>query len=187
LEMVALIISGGVDTTTSLTGQALMWLDQHPDDRSALVEDAALLHLATEEFLRAFCPVTSLARTVLSDTEISGHRVRAGERIMLPWYAANRDPEVFPDPDEVQLDRFPNRHTSFGLGVHRCVGSNLARASFKSLLTGILRRLPDYQIDLAGSAFYPAIGINSGWSKLPATFTPGARSQPDGPLPMLAS
>jgi cytochrome P450 len=106
---------------------------------------------------------------------------------MLPWSAAHRDPEVFPAPDDLQVDRFPNRHSAFGLGVHRCVGSNLARASFKSLLTGILGRRADYRIDVAGSAFYPAVGINTGWSTLPATFTAGPRVDADGSLPTLAA
>ncbi len=185
LEMVSLVIAGGVDTTTSLTGQALMWLHDKPEVRAMLVDDPDALELATEEFLRFFCPVTTLARTVVKDTELGGQQLHPGERIMLPWYAANRDPDVFPDPDDVVLDRYPNRHTSFGLGIHRCAGSNLARVSFRSLLTTILRRMPDYVIDSSRAKFYPAIGTNTGWSKLPATFTPGTRNRAGSELPTL--
>ena len=121
----------------------------------------------------------ALARTVLSDVEVSGQQMTKGDRAMLAWYAANRDPEVFDDPETVRLDRFPNRHAAFGLGIHRCVGSNIARLSFRGLLTEILTRMPDYHIDESKARFYPSVGINTGWNVLPATFTPGQRRGPD--------
>ena len=91
---------------------------------------------------------------------------------------ANRDPAVFADPDKVVLDRKGNRHFSFGLGLHRCKGSNVARTVFKSMLTAVLDRMPDYHCDPDGAVHYECIGVIQGMRKLPATFTPGPRSAP---------
>ncbi len=185
LEMISLLVAGGVDTTTSLTSQALLWLHDHPEDGQRLIDDDELLMLATEEFLRYFCPVTTLARTATTEVEVGGEVMHPGDRVMLPWFSANRDPEVFDAPDELHLDRFPNRHTSFGLGIHRCVGSNLARESFRAILREVLVRMPDYRIDASRARPYPAQGINTGWSDLPTTFTSGARSGEPAPFPEL--
>jgi cytochrome P450 len=76
-----------------------------------------------------------------------GHAIKAGDRVLISWAAANHDPAVFEDPDEIVLDRFPNRHTTFGLGIHRCLGSNFARAELALMLKEILRRLPEYEVD----------------------------------------
>jgi hypothetical protein len=91
---------------------------------------------------------------------------------------ANRDPSVFDEPNEIILDRKGNRHFSFGIGVHRCVGSNVARTVFKSMLTAVLDRMPDYKCDPEGTEHYETIGVIQGMKHLPATFTP---SQPLGP------
>lgn len=91
---------------------------------------------------------------------------------------ANRDPDVFDNPDKIILDRTGNRHFSFGLGVHRCIGSNVARLVFKSMLAGVLDRMPDFHCDSAGAVHYRTIGIIQGMEHLPATFTPGRRLGP---------
>ena len=88
---------------------------------------------------------------------------------------SNRDPEVFPNPNEVELDRTGNRHHSFGLGLHRCIGSNVARMVFKRMVIAVLDRMPDYACDPAGAEHYQTIGIIQGMKHLPATFTPGPR------------
>lgn len=182
MEMVFLLIAGGVDTTTSLTGQAIRYLYEHPQSLPAIGGTKQELQRATEEFLRVFCPVTALARTVVQPTTLGGQQLQIGDRVLLAWYAANRDPDECPEPDEVRLDRFPNRHTAFGLGIHRCLGSNLARLSFQEMVRQVFGRLHELRIDLDAASAYPAIGINSGWSKLPATFTPGPKLG-DGALP----
>lgn len=174
-SMIFLVILGGVDTTTSLTGQALVYLARNPEARTALAADPSLRDSATEEFLRVFAPSQSMARTVMADKELGGCQLRKGDRILLPWVAANFDPEAFPDPDDVRLDRMPNRHTSFGIGVHRCAGSHLARAMFSEMLDQVLRRLPDYEIDETALVAYPSRGNQTGWDSVPATFTPGPR------------
>lgn len=175
-SMIFLVILGGVDTTTSLTGQALVYLAQNPDARASLAADPSLRETATEEFLRVFAPSQSMARTVMADTELGGCRLSRGDRILLPWVAANFDPEAFPEPERVQLDRMPNRHTSFGVGVHRCAGSHLARAMFSEMLDQVLRRLPDYIVDEGALVAYPSRGNQTGWDSVPATFTPGPRA-----------
>lgn len=91
---------------------------------------------------------------------------------------ANRDPSVFEDPNDVALDRKGNRHFSFGIGVHRCVGSNVIRTLFKAMISGVLDRMPDYRCDPDGAVHYDTIGVVQGIRKLPATFSPG---KPLGP------
>ncbi len=174
-ETVFLIIGGGVDTTTALLSNTLFWLNDQPAARKHLCEDPKRIALACEEFLRVFAPTQALARTAMRDVEIGGQQIRKGERMLISWASANRDAAVFERPDELVLDRFPNRHSSFGLGAHRCLGSNFARLEFGILLREVLRRMPDYQIDLARAQRYESIGIVNGWVGLPARFTPGAR------------
>jgi cytochrome P450 len=176
IGMLNLLIGGGFDTTTALTAHALEWLSQHPDERGRLGQDRdTLLNPATEEFLRYFTPAPGDARTIAEDMEVSGVSLREGERLWLSWAMANRDPALFADPDQVVLDRKANRHFSFGLGVHRCIGSNVARAVFKSMLTAVMDRMPDYQCAAEGTVHYDSIGVIQGMRHLPATFTPGER------------
>jgi hypothetical protein len=88
---------------------------------------------------------------------------------------ANRDPSVFASPDSIDLARTGNRHASFGLGIHRCIGSNVARMVFKRMLIAVLDRMPDYRCDPAGTVHYDSIGVIQGMRHLPAVFTPGRR------------
>ena len=96
---------------------------------------------AVEEFLRAYAPVT-MARLVAKDFEFEGCPMKEGDWLLLPFPAANRDPEAFPDADEVLIDRAENRHAAFGLGIHRCLGSNLARMELRVALEEWMRALP---------------------------------------------
>ena len=101
---------------------------------------------AVEEFLRAYAPVT-MAREVVKETRIGGCTFTPGHMVLLSFPAANRDPAEFPDADRVVLDRKENRHAAFGLGIHRCVGSNLARMEIRVALDEWLRRIPDFRLD----------------------------------------
>jgi cytochrome P450 len=103
---------------------------------------------AVEEFLRAFSPVT-MAREVMKETEIQGCPVKPGNMVLLSFPAANRDPAVFPDADKVVLDRRQNPHAAFGLGLHRCIGSNLARMEMTVALEEWLKRIPEFRLDPA--------------------------------------
>ena len=175
VSVVFLLIAGGVDTTTSLTGSTLVWLSAHPQERQRLIDEPDLLENATEEFLRAFAPSQSMARTVVRDAEIGGCPMAHGDRVLIPWVAANHDPEVFDDPETVRLDRDARRHLSFGIGAHRCAGAHLARAMFGEMMRQVLTRIPDFHIDAARAVPYPTRGNQTGWDSLPATFTPSPR------------
>jgi cytochrome P450 len=174
LGVVGLLIGGGFDTTTALTAHALEWLSEHPDERARLsAERDALLDSATEEFLRFYTPAPGDGRTISADCEIAGTRFKEGERLWLSWAMSNRDPSVFENPNEIELARTGNRHHSFGLGIHRCIGSNLARMVFKRMLVAVLDRMPDFHCDPATAVHYQTIGVIQGMRHLPATFTPG--------------
>jgi cytochrome P450 len=171
-----LVIGGGFDTTTALTAHSMEWLSQHPDQRERLSRERdTLLDPATEEFLRYYTPAPGDGRTFSDDVEIEGTQFKEGERLWISWAMANRDPSVFAEPNRIVLDRKGNRHFSFGLGVHRCIGSNVARTVFKSMLTAVLDRMPDYACDPEGTVHYETIGVIQGMRRLPATFTPGRR------------
>ncbi|MEV5831658.1 cytochrome P450 [Spirillospora sp. NPDC052242] len=171
-----LIIGGGFDTTTALTAHALEWLSENPEERARLSRERdTLLNSATEEFLRFYTPAPGDGRTISADCEIAGTAFREGERLWLSWAMANRDATVFPEPNTIDLARKNNRHSSFGIGIHRCIGSNVARTVFKRMLLQVLDRMPDYRCDPEGAVHYDTIGVINGMRKLPATFTPGER------------
>ena len=141
-----LMLVAGIDTSWSSIGSALWHLASHPDDRERLVAEPELLPVAIEEFLRAYSPVT-MARVASSDTSISGRDVHKGERVLLSFPAANRDPEVFDDPERVIIDRKQNRHVAFGSGIHRCAGSNLARMEMQVAVGEFLRMIPEFELE----------------------------------------
>lgn len=141
-----LLLLAGVDTTWSAIGSALVHLGSVAADRDRLAADPSLLPVAVEELLRAYAPVT-MARIAAVDTEVAGCPVKAGERVLLNFPAANRDPSQFERPDEVVIDREHNRHLAFGVGVHRCLGSNLARMEMRVALETWLAAFPRYTLD----------------------------------------
>ena len=173
---------GGIDTTTSLTGAALLHLAQHPADRRRLIDEPDLLPMATEEFLRFYPPARAHKRIVAADTEFGGVQMKQGEAVLLSEVAAGRDDAEFPDADQFVIDRNPNRHVSFGVGIHRCPGSHLARIVFSETITAVLERMPDYEIALDRVEEYPDWAMVGGWSRIPATFTPSAPT-PSPPTP----
>jgi cytochrome P450 len=146
LGTVALTLIAGVDTTWSGIGAALWHLATHPEDRKRLVDEPALIPTAIEELLRAYAPVT-MARIVAEDVEVGGCPMKAGDRVLLSFSAANRDPEAFPDADKVVIDRLANRHVAFGVGIHRCAGSNLARMELLVAIEEWLARFPDFHLE----------------------------------------
>jgi cytochrome P450 len=174
-SMVFLSIAGGTETTTSLTVSTLVYLDEHPELRERLIADPDLMKTASEEFLRYFSPVKAHARTVTQDVTVSGCPMHAGDKVHVSWASANRDPEQFPEADEFKAERFPNRHTAFGLGPHRCLGSHLARAMFTEMIGQVLRRMPDYRIIREGLQSYPSAATIGGWNSAPAEFTPSTK------------
>jgi cytochrome P450 len=173
--LVFMTVGGGVDTTSALTSAALVHLHKHPEDRERLLEDPELLDSATEEFLRCYPPARTHARTIAEDTEFAGCPMKKGDRVLLSEASAGRDERQFPDADTFVIDRFPNRHLSFGAGIHRCPGSHLARITFTETMREVLERIPDYRIVDDEVVEYPNWFMIGGWAKLPAVFTPGPR------------
>jgi cytochrome P450 len=142
---IVLLLLAGIDTTWSAIGSSLWHLAQHPDDRRRLQSEPDLLPTAIEELLRAFAPVT-MARMVAKDHDFHGCPMKADDWVLLPFPAANRDPELFDRADEVVIDRLENRHAAFGLGIHRCLGSNLARLELTVAVDEFLQRFPEFEL-----------------------------------------
>jgi cytochrome P450 len=140
-----LLLIAGIDTTWSAIGSSLWHLAKNPQDRKRLVEDPSLRPRAVEEFLRAYAPVT-MARLVKEDVELGGVQMKKEDWVLLPFPSANRDPERFERADEVVIDREVNRHAAFGLGIHRCVGSHLARMELTVALDVWLDRIPEFSL-----------------------------------------
>lgn len=140
-----LLVVAGIDTTWSAIGSSLWHLARTPTDLARLVAEPELLPTAIEEFLRAYAPVT-MARLVRDDFEFEGCPMRRDDWVLLSFPAANRDPEMFDRPDEVILDREHNRHAAFGLGIHRCLGSNLARMELTAAVAEFIARFPRFEL-----------------------------------------
>jgi cytochrome P450 len=140
-----LLLVAGIDTTWSAIGSSLWHLAQRPDHRRQLQEQPEIWPMAIEELLRAYSPVT-MARIVDRDTEFQGCPMHAGDRVLMSFPAANRDPRQFEQPDDVILDREHNRHVAFGAGIHRCAGSNLARLELRVALQTWMSRIPDFEL-----------------------------------------
>ena len=142
---IALLLIAGIDTTWSAIGASIWHLAAHQGDRERLLADPGLLPVAMEELLRAYAPVT-MARLVREDTEWNGCPMKANEWVLLPFPSANRDPTAFDSAAEVLIDRDVNRHVAFGLGIHRCVGSHLARMELRVALEEWLARYPVFSL-----------------------------------------
>ena len=150
-----LLLLAGIDTTWSTIGSALWHLGQHPEDRQRLAGDPEALDAAVEEILRFYAPVT-MARIVTEEVDVSGTTLCPGQRVLLPFPAANRDPEFMADAEEFLIDRAVNRHSAFGLGIHRCLGSNLARMEIKVALQEWFKRIPEFELTDPASVVFSA-------------------------------
>jgi cytochrome P450 len=159
LGVAALVLIAGVDTTWSAIGSSLWHLATHPEDRH---------RLAIEELLRAYSPVT-MARVVTEDVEFEGCPMKAGDKVLMNFPGANRDPAAFEDADTVVLDRQLNRHVAFGSGIHRCAGSNLARMELQVALEEWLHRIPEFRL-ADGAEVTWAGGQVRGPRQLPVVF-----------------
>jgi cytochrome P450 len=147
-----ILLLAGVDTTWGAIGSSLHHLAQHPEDRARLVaalddppNPTGLWFTACEEFLRAFSPVT-IGRVATEEVQMRGQRITEGDLMLVSYAAANRDPDVFDRPEEILIDRTDNRHLAFGVGIHRCLGSTLARMELRVALQAFLRAFPDFGI-----------------------------------------
>ncbi len=146
LDICFLFLIAGLDTVTATLDCMFSFLAQHPDHRRQLVEEPALIPNAIEELLRWETPVMGVARVAVQDTELNGCPVKSGDQVMIMIGSANTDEAEFSDADEVRFDREVNRHIAFGGGIHRCLGSHLARLELRVALREWHKRIPDYQI-----------------------------------------
>jgi cytochrome P450 len=140
------VIFGGLATTTHAMSGAIYHLATHPEIRRDLIDHPELLPAAVEETVRLYPPVVAPARTVTRDVEVGGVALKAGDRIALNYAAASRDPDVCPDPGRFDVRRATIVHSAFGVGVHRCLGSHLARLELKVTLEEFLARIPDFAL-----------------------------------------
>jgi cytochrome P450 len=155
LDICFLFLIAGLDTVTDSLTCMFAFLAQHPDHRRQLVEDPDLIPAAIEELLRWETPVPQVPRMATSDLEVAGCPVKAGSFVAVMVGAANVDPAEFPDGDVVRFDREDNRHLAFGGGVHRCLGSHLARRELRVALREWHRRIPDYELKPGIELHYP--------------------------------
>jgi cytochrome P450 len=184
-EICFTVIVGGMSTTSKLLLGALSYLGVRLDERQRVMNDPALLPTAVEEFTRYYSPVSFLARTATKDTCVAGQQIRQGDRVGMGFAAANRDPCAFDAPNEVRLDRKPNRHLAFGHGIHFCIGSQLGRTEAQIVINKVLERIPDYRLTVEYESIGELVGVSeravprTRWGErlergLPVAFTPGA-------------
>jgi cytochrome P450 len=169
-----LLVLAGNETTRNAISGGLVALCQHPAERARLRAEPALLDSAVEEILRWTSPLHHMARVATADVELRGRRIRAGQRVLLWYPSANRDEEVFAEPDRFDLARRPNEHLAFGIGEHFCLGAGFARKEIKVMFQELLRRLPD--IELAGPPERLRSNFINGIKRLPVTYTPEKRA-----------
>lgn len=171
---IQLLILGGLETTAGVLGAAMLRFCAQPEIPAALRARPELIPAAVEELLRLDGSFICIGRTARHDGEVGGHRVRAGERVVIYWASANRDEAEFDQPEAFDPDRSPNRHIAFGAGPHRCAGSNLARMNLRVAVAELVERLHDVRLRPdAGIEFHST--FNRAPRSVPITFTPGAR------------
>lgn len=164
----ALIATAGHDTTSSAMSGGLLALIEHPEQLRRLQEDSSLLDSAVEEILRWTTPVKHFMRTATEDVEVGGTLVRAGQDVLLSYWSANFDEEVFEDPFTFDIGRSPNKHLSFGFGAHYCLGATMARRELRALFAELVPRIN--HIELAGRPDYTLATFVSGLRRLPIRY-----------------
>ena len=174
LNICHLLLSAGLDTVTDSLECSLVFLARSPEHQQRLAEDLTLVPKAVEELLRWMCPVPTVARVMMDDADVEGCPVPAGTKMSVMLATLNIDPSRFEDPSRVDFGRQANKHASFGLGVHRCLGSHLARMELRVGITEWTRRIPSYRLP---EGFVPEFAPSlREVPYLPLEFTPGARA-----------
>lgn len=178
-SMMSALVFAGFDTISTAAASALIWLADHPEEHPRLLADDDYLTSAVHEFLRVFTPAHQVARTVMREVELGSQRLQSGERVLLWFAAANRDPHKYPDPDAVKLDR-PNArdHLTFSAGQHRCLGALLAQEELRMIIRSMLEQLPNFKVDREALVCYPSFGTVAGYISIPITFTPRSGARP---------
>lgn len=174
--LILLLILGGLETTAGVLGQCMVRFCREPSIPEMLRTDPDLINDAVEELLRLDGSFSCVGRTVRHDVELAGHAINAGDKVLISWAAANRDPAEFIDPDSFEPKRQNNRHLAFGAGPHRCVGSNLARMNLRIAISEIVRRLYDLRLLTPEDEIPYHNAYNRSPLSLPLGFAPGPRS-----------
>jgi cytochrome P450 len=170
-----LVLLGGMDTTSGTTGNSLLLIDRDPELRQQMIDNVDNMPKVIEEFLRIAGPGGGLYRRLTKDVEFHGEQMHEGDKVLMMYWAANRDPKAFPDPETIDIFRTNNRHMAFGLGPHRCLGSHHARLMLATLFRGVFTRIPDFEVQWDGVERFEDCGSVYAVRHLPVTFTPGAR------------
>jgi cytochrome P450 len=138
---------GGIATTTYVMASAINWLAENPESRKLLIDDPeTYMPRAIEEFARVFAPVVALGRTCTKDVELGGRQLKEGDFVMMMYAGASRDPRVVENPQKIDITRETVLHSAFGVGIHRCIGSNLARLELRATFEEFLKRIPDFRV-----------------------------------------
>ena len=156
IKMCVLLLVAGNETTRNALSGGMQLLIEHPEARERLIDDPSLIPQAVEEMLRLVSPVLSFQRTATRDTELGGVPIAEGQKVLMIYGAANRDPAAFDDPDRFDIDR-KAQHVAFGIGNHFCLGANLARMEMRVAFSEILRRMPDMEYRDGG----PELGLSA--------------------------
>ena len=172
LAFLVLLLVAGNETTRNALAGGMLALSDFPAEKERLAADPSLVNSATEEILRYVSPVISFSRTVTADTELRGRELKTGDVVLNVYSSANRDADIFEDPDLFKIDRTPNLHLAFGTGPHFCLGSNLARTEIRILLEELFARLPDIHVPAGVSATRGPNSLVTTISHLPVAFTP---------------
>ena len=170
-----LLVQAGLETTASAMSFAFHYLATNAAERDRLIRQPELIPRAVEEFIRYAGSIHGIPRTVSKDVELSGRAFCPGESVIVNYASANRDADVFPDADRCVLDRTENRHLGFGAGVHRCLGSNLARLEFQIGVERVLDRMPDVTLQPGAEAHFHGNSITRGYRSIPVVFDPSER------------
>lgn len=169
LAYLLVVVTAGHDTTSASLAGGMLALMENPDQLQRLKENTDLIPTAVDEILRWVAPVKHFARTAMEDTEVGGVAIPKGDSVMLLFSSGCRDESLFPDGNQFQIDRKPNRHMAFGYGPHMCMGKYLAKMELEAYLTELLPRLDT--IELSGEPKYLASCVVSGLKSLPVNFS----------------
>jgi cytochrome P450 family 142 subfamily A polypeptide 1 len=167
-----LILIGGDETTRHVVSGGVEALMANPDQLALVAEDRSLIPSAVEEMLRWVTPIKNMCRQTTRDVEVRGVTIPEGDKLLLLYPSANRDEDVFDEPDRFDITRSPNDHIAFGFGTHFCLGNQLARLELKVMLERLLDRMPDIHRSEGGPLDYRDANFVSGLESMPIAFTP---------------
>jgi cholest-4-en-3-one 26-monooxygenase len=169
-----MLMVAGNETTRTLTSNGMRLLIENPAERRKLVDDPSLVPNAVEEMLRYNPAVMHFRRTLMDDFELRGKKLKKGDKVVMWYPSANRDEDIFSDPDRFDVTRSIPEHLGLGIGEHYCLGASFARAQLTSIFTELMTRVPD--MELAGPIRYLRSNFIHGIKEMPVRYTPAARS-----------